>query len=391
MTSTHGGPRRRRRRHRSGGAEDGEPPEERGRHPEHESSKMLQPSKLSPLEILARGALVAILLYLIFGLVIPEFADYDEVWDAIMSLSWLALFTLVGLTVAIELGKSAAPSLLIDGLSLRQAFLAQETAAVVSNTIPGPSGTVAKFATYRRYGIDSIDFGRGTVMNGVWNHIVALTMPTLAIAMLATQEKVPGRVVAITLVALVISIVAITAGVLIMRSEPFARRFGELTARVVNWARGLVRRPPSATFNEEIARLRVDLLATTRTKGIRLAVVVVVKELTTYLALLVSLWAVDTDRADLTAIEVFASYAVVRLLTIIETTPGNVGVAEALYIATLSWAAPNTSQDVIVAGVFTFRMFTYLGPILIGLGCWYWLRRYFRRGSSRPDAVISDG
>jgi putative heme transporter len=364
--------------------------EEGVRHVARGTSEMLQPKRLSPLEILARGTLIAILLYLIFGVVIPEFADYDEVWDAIMSLSWLALFTLVGLTFAIELGKSAAPSLLIEDLSLGQAFLAQETSAVVSNTIPGPSGTVAKFATYRRYGIDTIDFGRGTVMNGVWNHIVALTMPTFAIAMLATQEKVPGKIIAITLGALVLSLVAIAVGISIMRSETFARRFANGTSRVVNWARGLIRRPPSTTFDEEIARLRVDLIVTTRTKGIRLAVVVVVKEVTTFLALLVSLRAVGAPKDELTVIEVFASYSVVRLLTIIETTPGNVGVAEALYIATLSWAAPDLSQDIIVAGTFTFRMFTYLGPILIGLVCWFWLRRYFRRSEPTASSPASE-
>lgn len=350
------------------GVNGGDPPE-----------AILVSPKLSPLQILARVALVVILVYLIFGVVIPQFADYDEVWAAITSLTTAGLITMVMLTLAIELGKAAAPALLIDGLGLRPAFLAQESAAVVSNTIPGPSGTISKYATYRRFGIDSVDFARGTALSSAWNNLVALMMPTFAMILLATQDTVPGRVVALTSIALGISIVAIAVAAFIVRSERFALRFGDLAGRILNWARGLVRRAPTETVGEAVVRLRFDVLETVRSKGGRLTLVVVGKELTTALALVVSLRSLDVGRVELTTVEIFASYSLVRLLTIVEITPGNVGIAEALYISTLTWAAPDTNQDVIVAAVFTFRMFTYLGPIVLGAGCWLWLRHAVRR------------
>jgi uncharacterized membrane protein YbhN (UPF0104 family) len=63
----------------------------------------------------------------------------------------------------------------------------------------------------------------------------------------------------------------------------------------------------------------------------------------------------------------------------VEITPGNVGITEALYIGALNWAAGGRQADAIVAAVFVFRMFTYLGPILVGGLCTALLSRRFRR------------
>jgi putative heme transporter len=372
-------PRRRRARHEAHRRDSDGSSEESSHRLAREASKLLEAPRLSPLQILARGALVVLLLYLIFGVLIPQFASYAEIWDAITSLTPLDLLLMVGLTLLIEFLKGLGPSLLIDRLTPTHAFLAQETAAVVSNTIPGPSGTISKYATYRRYGIDTVDFTRGTAMNGAWNNVIVLVLPTIAMILLSFQDDVPGRIWAVTLVALSISVVVIVVGAAVVRSERFARWFGQRSGRIVNWARGVVKRPPTEAVGQAVVRFRFDVLATAKDRGMRLTLILTAKEATTFLALLVSLRSLDVGRVDLTAVEVFASYCLVRLLTIIELTPGNVGIAETLYIATLTWAAPHTGESVIVAAVFVFRMFTYLGPIVIGGGCWVWLRRYFRR------------
>jgi hypothetical protein len=44
--------------------------------------------------------------------------------------------------------------------------------------------------------------------------------------------------------------------------------------------------------------------------------------------------------------------------------------------------------DDIVGGVFVFRMFTYLGPILLGLVLWPVLHRMLRRSPAGGEAVI---
>jgi uncharacterized membrane protein YbhN (UPF0104 family) len=63
----------------------------------------------------------------------------------------------------------------------------------------------------------------------------------------------------------------------------------------------------------------------------------------------------------------------------IQITPGGVGIVESLYIAGLLWATEGADEATVVAGVFVFRMFTYLLPIVVGGVCWLWLSREFRR------------
>ena len=46
-------------------------------------------SRTSPLQRIVQAALTLLLLYLIFGVVLPQIADWSDVWDAIQELSGL--------------------------------------------------------------------------------------------------------------------------------------------------------------------------------------------------------------------------------------------------------------------------------------------------------------
>jgi uncharacterized membrane protein YbhN (UPF0104 family) len=136
-----------------------------------------------------------------------------------------------------------------------------------------------------------------------------------------------------------------------------------------------------------VVRFRFEVLDTVRAHWAGLTILMLTREITTYLVLLTSLRALGAQRVDLTAVEVFAVYTVVRLATLVEITPGNVGISEALYISALTWAADVQDADTIVAAVFVFRMFTYLGPILLGGLCSAVLARRFR---AEAAAAASD-
>jgi uncharacterized membrane protein YbhN (UPF0104 family) len=322
--------------------------------------------------------LVLLFLYLVFGVVIPSFADYSDVWDALTSLSLRAILLLTALTLVVEGCKAGAYAILTTGISFGWAFLAQEQAVVVSNTVPGPSGTAARFLTYRKLGVSSEEFGQSYVVNGVWTNAVPLMLPGIALLLLSTQREVPGSVVTLAVVGLVLSLVVVVVAVLIMHSERWAYRIGEWSGRVLNWGRGVVHRPPTEQAGAVVVRLRFQVLDSVRQHWAALTGVVILKEVATFLVLLGSLRALDVERSVLTAIEVFAVYSVVRLVTMVEITPGNIGIVEPLYIGALLWASDGADEATIVAAVFVFRMFTYLLPILVGLGCGAVLSRRLR-------------
>jgi putative heme transporter len=344
---------------------------------------VLEPERTSPRQRIIRGTLTLLLLYVIFGVLIPSFASYEDVWDALTSLDPVVLILLTGLTFVVEGCKAGAFALIIRPLRFRDAFLAQESAAVISNTVPGPSGTAARFVTYRKLGISTEDFTTSYVVNNSVSNVLPLIMPSIGLLLLSTQSDVPGPVWTLALVGLAISLVLLVLVVLIVRSEAFARRFGAALGRVLDWLRGMARRPPGEEdLGDTVVTWRGDVVGIFRKRALGLVGLFVLRELATYLILLASLRGLGVGSLVLTAVEVFAVYTVVRLATLVEITPGNVGITEALYISALNWAADGREADAIVAAVFVFRMFTYLGPIVIGGVCTVLLSRRFRRAGA---------
>jgi uncharacterized protein (TIRG00374 family) len=343
---------------------------------------MLQPEKTSPRQRIIRITLTLVLLYLIFGVLIPGFASYEDVWAALTSLDPATLLVLTALTLVVEGCKAGAFALIIEPLRFPDAFLAQESAAVISNTVPGPSGTAARYVAYRKLGISTEDFTVSYVVNSSVSYVLPLVLPSIGLILLSTQSAVPGPVWALALVGLGISVALLVLAVLIMRSERFARRFGSRLGRFLNWLRGMARKPPGEDLGKTVVEWRQVVVDIFRKRALGLVGLFLLRELATYLILLGSLRGLGVDARVLTPVEVFAAYTVVRLATLVEITPGNVGIAEALYISALNWAAGGRDSDAIVAAVFVFRMFTYLGPILIGGVCTPLLSRRLRRAGT---------
>jgi uncharacterized protein (TIRG00374 family) len=339
---------------------------------------ILKTKKSSPVAALTRAALVVVLLYLIFGVILPSFADYSDVWDALTSLEPTAALLLVALVLVIESCQTGAYALLTRGLGFPHAFMAQEASVVVSNTVPGPSGTAARYVTYRKFGVTAEDFGQSYVVVSIWNNGVPLLLPGIALLALSSQQDVAGAVVALAAIGLAVSVVAGALLVVVVRSERWAFRLGEWFARVLNWARGLVRRPPEEQVGETVVRFRFTTLRSVRDHWAALSALILGKELATFLTLLGSLRALGENRVALTALEVFAVYAVVRLATMVQITPGGVGIVESLYIAALLWATDGADEATVVAAVFVFRLL----PILLGGVCWLLLPRALRHSAA---------
>ena len=199
---------------------------------------ILESERSSPQQKIVRTTLSLLLLYLIFGLLIPSFASYEDVWNALSSLETSALIALTLLTVLVESCKAGAFALIIEPLRFRDAFLAQESAAVVSNTVPGPSGTAARYVSYRKFGISNEDFATSYVVNSSVSNGLPLVLPSIGLVLLSTQQDVPGAVWTLALIGLSVSVLLLVIAILVLRSERFAHGFGVRLGRFLNWLRG---------------------------------------------------------------------------------------------------------------------------------------------------------
>jgi uncharacterized BrkB/YihY/UPF0761 family membrane protein/uncharacterized membrane protein YbhN (UPF0104 family) len=343
------------------------------------------PNRAARRLVIAEAALTMVLLYLLFGVAIPKFASYGDIWAAVKQLTTSQFLLLLAMVLLVETLKAMAAAVLIGPLTLRWSCLAHATATMVSNTVPGPSGTAMRRTTYRRYGLGPADFSLPLIVHGLWSGAIPLLLPGFAIALLAFQDSVPSRVLWLSLIAIFVTLSGLGLVVVIMRREQTAYRVGAIVNRPVNWGRARMRRQGSVDVGRRIVHVRAGGFDVVRRCWGRLTVVIVARELTTFMILLVALRAAGAGRIMLTPVEIFAVYAVVRLATLVDFTPGGIGVAEALYISGLLWASQGTAEDAIVAAVFIYRMFTYLGPIVIGVVCWPVLARHLGRTSGPPS------
>jgi putative heme transporter len=341
---------------------------------------------------LAQIALTIVVVGLVVFKVLPSIADWDAVGDSLRAVSFGDVALVIVLALALEVAKAVEQQLLIPTLGLPRAFVALENTAVASNLMPGPSGTAMRFLVYRSWGIHSADFAKGWLVSSAFNNLLVLFLPVVGAILIVTTSDVepPGILTTIAIAGLVLTTAAVGLGVGILRSERLARRVGAIYGRLLARLRGLMKKPAGPDGAEAVLRFRADALESLRASGLALAVTIAMKFALTALLLWLSIRAVGLPSGYLSATEVFASYTFVRLFTIVDITPGSVGVAEALYGLSLTYFAGNAADaSVIVAGVVVFRAATYALPIVLGAIC-YVVWRTKRSWRATADRV-TDG
>ena len=90
-----------------------------------------------------------------------------------------------------------------------------------------------------------------------------------------------------------------------------------------------------------------------------------VGHLSTFVLLLVILRTLGVTSSEIDAVEAFAAWSLVRLLTVIPITPGGLGIIElGLTTALLAFGGENAD---VVAAVLLYRLLTWLPTLAIGL------------------------
>lgn len=325
------------------------------------------PRRTPPASILVQVGLTVVLLIVIFGVVIPQFASYSQIWDSMQSIGRTDVVVLTVLFFVTESMRAFEPDLTVPGLGWRRAFVSNETATATSYVVPGPSGTAIRWHIFRTWAFTSEAFVRGTMVTSLWNDAVILTMPVVAVGLLATQDSVPTNAIVISVAALVVALVGLAIVVAAVRSETFTRRLGTVVGRIMAWGRGVIKRPPvERDFGEVATTFRLSIVDTVRRVWFWLTLEMIGRQAILCAMLLISLRAVGVPDSAITPAEALAVYAGVRIITFLGLTPGGIGISEALYISGLSLMTNGAYETQITAGVFVFRIFTYLLPLPTG-------------------------
>lgn len=274
----------------------------------------------------------------------------------------------------------------MPGLSHPRALILNLCGSSVSNLLPG-GGAVGLAATYtiaKSWGFSAASVTTMAVVTGIWNVVSRAALPVIAILGLVwAATDLPPAMREAAWAAVVTGVAVIVVFVLAVATD----RGAAVAGRSIDRAIRLVRRRHDDRVERSLVDLRGRLAGTVRT-GWRSMTLGMIGFFGLYYVLF--LLCLGTTGIELPFGQLFAAYAIGRLLTAVGVTPGGLGVTETGTAAALvGWGADSTAA---MAGVVLFSIFTHLMEIPLGaLGwlAWSLMPRATRDEVAEADAPVT--
>lgn len=310
-----------------------------------------------------------------FVFILPQVADYREVWAVLTGLSALWIIALCVATL-VNLSTFAPPWMAaLPGLGYRHAFVMSQASTALSLVVPGGAavGMAGSYGMLRSWGLHAVSVARAVTLTGVWNQLATFLFPVLGVALLAGGTQTQPLLGLMAVVGAGVFGVLVTGLVLILWRDRLARDLGDVAARVVSWVKARFRRPPSAWGGASFVRFRHDTVGLLRRRWHWLTVATLAGHLTVFVVLVVSLRALGIDSGQVSLAEAFAAWSLVRVLGALPLTPGGIGVIElGLTGLLVGFGGRNVA---VVAAVLLYRFLTVVPTLALGLlGAATWKR-----------------
>lgn len=302
-----------------------------------------------------------------FAFVLPRIANYGAVWSVVKELSWLQIATLVGATL-LNLVTFAPPWMVaLPGLGFRRAFVLTQASTASTYLAPGGAavGVGLAYAILRGWGFGGGSVGLATALTGIWNQLVLLSFPAVALALLTLKQEHNALLQSVAVIGLAVFVVAIAAFTGALATPKLAHFIGRETIRLVNWSLRIVRRGPVGWTADSFVRFRNQAVRLLRHRWIALTLTTLAGQLTVFMLFLVSLRALGVSAGEVGAVEAFAAWSLTRLLGSLPITPGGLGVVEVgLTTALVGFGGENAE---VVAAVLVYRFLNIVPTLVLGL------------------------
>jgi uncharacterized membrane protein YbhN (UPF0104 family) len=315
-----------------------------------------------------RVAVTLALVGAIFGFALPHLASYRSVWATIQAMSWGHVALLAAATAASMVTGWMAICAVLPALRLREAAVVNLGSSAVANTLPagGALAMGVSWAMMSSWGVSAADYALYTLVSGIWNVFVKLSLPALAVLVLVTDVRPGAGLVAGAGAGLGLLAAAAAGFALLLRSEPVARRADRGLQRVLARGWRLARRRKPVQVSGSVLRFRERAAEVLRARGWRITATTAATNLTLWLVLLACLRGTGLSQAQVSWQASLAAFAFVRLLTVLPVTPGGLGVTELGLVGVLADGASHPVTVKVIAAVLLFRALTYLLPIPLG-------------------------
>ncbi len=303
----------------------------------------------------------------VFAFVLPQVASYRDVFAVVRGLDWQDWLVLAG-AVVLNLATFPPPWMAsLPGLRFRQALVMTQASTALSIVSPAGAavGMAASYSMLRSWKFGSSAVALAVAVAGIWNQLANLAFPIVALVLLTTIDESHPALRTAALIGSIVLAVAIAGFALVLSRASWARRIGDVGARGANRALRIVRRGPVGWGGESFARFRGGALGLLERRWHVITLATLAGHLTVFVLLVVCLRITGVTSSEVSGIEAFAAWALVRILGALPITPAGLGVVEVgLTGALVAFGAPNVEA---VAATLVYRALTVLPTLVLGL------------------------
>jgi putative heme transporter len=301
-----------------------------------------------------------------FVFILPRVADYGEVWGEVKELSWQQVGVLVAVTI-LNLATFGPPWMAaLPALRYRNALvLSLSTTASTFIAPGGPAvGVALAYGMLRAWGFAGRAVTLAVTLTGIWNQFAMLAFPSVALGLLTVAGERHRLLQTVAIVGATIFVVAAAAWIAGLSSKRLARWAGNLSARIATRGLRAIGRGPVSWTGETFASFRAESVGLVRRRWHYLTAATLAGHLSVFLVLLACL-RVFGVHGEVSVVEAFAAWALVRLLGSIPITPGGLGIVElGLTTALVGFGGDNAE---VVTAVLTYRFLTIVPTLVVGL------------------------
>ena len=315
---------------------------------------------------MVRVALPLAIVVAAFLVVLPQLADYGDVWGEVKGLDGTALLVLAAATVVNLLTFAPPWMAALPGLGFRRAFLVTQASTASTYVAPGGAavGIATSFVLLRGWGFDRGTIALAAAVASVWNQLTLLGFPALALVLLTLTGGRDPLLQTVGLLGLLIFMTAIAVFTLALSHDHVAHRAGVPLTRLARLVARLLRREAPWTA-ENVVRFRRRTIALLGRRWIALTLSTIAGQLTVFLVLLTAIRTLGVTGSEVSLVEAFAAWSVVRLIGSLPLTPGGIGIVEVGL--TTSLIGFGGGESAVVAAVLVYRFLTVVPTLLLGL------------------------